>query len=252
MDPKETNTNLDSPEIQEAIKAQVEQAIQGLKTKNTELTQQNAGLTDELKGLKQQFEGIDISAIKDLLGKASMDEEAKLVAEGKVDEVIAKRTEKMRQEHEKQLANETARAEKAEVYANNFKQSVIRAQVAQEFVALGGNCDAAEDVANLAVAHLTIDENGKAVAVDEHGEIVIGKDGKSPFGAKDWVENLKESRNFYFIQPQGAGTQGNQNGKGQPNILKADGTVNLTKLAQLRNENPALAKELASKHGINL
>lgn len=244
--------DLNDPEVQVAIQKAVDEQVKGLKTKNDELIQKNTGLKDELNGLKQKFDGIDFSAIKELLGKASMDEEAKLIAEGKLDEVIAKRTEKMRQEHEKQLTSETSRADKAEVYANNFKESVVRAQVAQEFVALGGRPEAAEDVANLALSQLKIDDNGKAVAFDDKGEVVIGKDGKTPFGAKDWAESLKENRSFYFIQPQGMGGTGNRSGQEQTNILKADGSVNLTKLGQLKNENPALAKELAAKHGINL
>lgn len=145
----------------------------------------------------------------------------------------------MRQDHEKVLAAEKERADKAEAYANQFKQSVVRAQVVQEFVALGGRPEAAEDVANLALSQLTIDENGKAVAVDEHGEIVISKDGKSPFGAKDWTESLMETRNFYFKDSNGSGSQGS--GK----LTKKWSDYTEAERAAIARENPNAFKQLA-------
>ncbi|EPC9465919.1 hypothetical protein ACR3S5_003884, partial [Acinetobacter baumannii] len=103
-----------------------------------------------------------------------------------------------------------------------------------------------------AQSKFALDENGKAVAVDENGEVVIGKDGQTPMTPKEWVESLREQKPYYWPKPNGMGAPGSNNSKGQPDILKADGSVNMTKLAQLRNENPQLAKELAAKHGIKL
>ncbi|MFG4062117.1 hypothetical protein ACF0BN_19615, partial [Acinetobacter baumannii] len=72
--------------------------------------------------LKSKVEGLDLDAIKVLLDKSNQDEESKLIAEGKIEEVIQKRTEKMREEHEKLLKAEKERADKAEAYAQKFKQ----------------------------------------------------------------------------------------------------------------------------------
>ncbi len=55
----------------------------------------------ELQKLQKQFEGIDPEIVKKVFAQIDQDEEAKLIAEGKVNEVIQKRTEKMREEHEK-------------------------------------------------------------------------------------------------------------------------------------------------------
>ncbi len=105
----------------------------------------------------------------------------------------------------------------------------------------------------LAQSKFALDENGKAVAVDENGEVVIGKDGQTPMTPKKNGLNLYASKKpYYWPKPNGMGAPGSNNSKGQPDILKADGSVNMTKLAQLRNENPQLAKELAAKHGIKL
>ncbi|MDC5130721.1 hypothetical protein NRA09_17570, partial [Acinetobacter baumannii] len=60
----------------------------------------------ELQKLQKQFEGIDPEIVKKVFAQIDQDEEAKLIAEGKVNEVIQKRTEKMREEHEKLLKAE--------------------------------------------------------------------------------------------------------------------------------------------------
>ncbi|MCH7394192.1 hypothetical protein MMP66_07845 [Acinetobacter dispersus] len=206
----------------------------------------------ELQRLQKQFEGIDPEIVKKVFDQLDHDEEAKLIAEGKVNEVIQKRTEKMREEHARLLNAETTRANNAEAYANKFKQSVVQGQIVQAAVELEALAEATADIAFLAQSKFALDEDGKAVAVDESGEVVIGKDGKTPLSPKEWVESLREQKPYFWPKPNGTGAPGSTNTKGQVDILKADGSVNLTKLAQLRNDNPQLAKELAAKHGIKL
>ncbi|MFX7186283.1 hypothetical protein ABTI36_20280, partial [Acinetobacter baumannii] len=75
-------------------------------------------------------------AIKVLLDKSNQDEESKLIAEGKIEEVIQKRTEKMREEHDKVLKAEKERADKAEAYAEKFKKSVVQSQIVQAAIEL--------------------------------------------------------------------------------------------------------------------
>lgn len=206
----------------------------------------------ELQRLQKQFEGIDPEIVKKVFDQLDHDEEAKLIAEGKVNEVIQKRTEKMREEHARLLNAETTRANNAEAYANKFKDSVIQGQIIQAAVELEALPEATGDIAFLAKTKFVLDEDGKAVAVDENGEVVIGKDGKTPLSPKEWVESLREQKPYFWPKANGSGAPGSSNTKGQVDILKADGSVNLTKLAQLRNDNPQLAKELAAKHGIKL
>lgn len=246
------NVDLNSPEIQEAIQKAVDEKVQGLKDKNSELLGKNKELNTELTGIKKQLEGVDLTAVKELLSKANMDEESKLIAEGKIDEVIQKRTEKMKQDHEKQLQVESERANKAEAYANQFKQSVVKGQIAQAFSSIGGLAEATDDVTALAQSMFALDEKGNAVMIDANGETVIGKDGSTPLSPKEWVESLRETKSYFFPKAQGSGAIGNQGGKGQSDITNPDGSLNLTKLGNLQKQNPQLAKELAVKHNLKL
>ncbi|EMD7168467.1 hypothetical protein VRO67_003502, partial [Acinetobacter baumannii] len=150
----------------------------------------------ELQKLQKQFEGIDPEIVKKVFAQIDQDEEAKLIAEGKVNEVIQKRTEKMREEHEKLLKAEKERADKAEAYAQKFKQSVIQSQIVQAAIELEALPEATPDIAFLAQSKFALDENGKAVAVDENGEVVIGKDGQTPMTPKEWVESLREQKPY--------------------------------------------------------
>lgn len=104
-------------------------------------------MKDELGSLKSKVDGLDLDAIKVLLDKSNQDEESKLIAEGKIEEVIQKRTEKMREEHDKVLKAEKERADKAEAYAEKFKKSVVQSQIVQAAIELEALPEATPDIA---------------------------------------------------------------------------------------------------------
>ncbi|MFO6418411.1 hypothetical protein, partial [Acinetobacter baumannii] len=203
--PDEIKVDLENPEIKAAIQDAVDEAVKGLKDKNAELIKDKKELKDELGSLKSKVEGLDLDAIKVLLDKSNQDEESKLIAEGKIEEVIQKRTEKMREEHDKVLKAEKERADKAEAYAEKFKKSVVQSQIVQAAIELEALPEATPDIAFLAQTKFALDENGKAVAVDENGDVVIGKDGQTPMTPKEWVESLREQKPYYWPKPNGMG-----------------------------------------------
>lgn len=211
--------NFEDPAIKAQLDQYVEQHVSGLKAKNNELLGKNKTLSDELTNFKGQFEGLDIGAVKGLLQKAGQDEETKLLAEGKIDEVFGKRTERLKAEHQKLFDAEKSRADKAEAYANKFKQSVVRGQIAQAFSAAQGLSEATDDITALALSQFSLDENGNAVAIDANGDVIIGKDGKTPLTPKEWVESIRESKPYFFPKPNGAGGQGGNN-SGSKNTIK--------------------------------
>ncbi len=86
-----------TPEIQALIDARVNESVTGLKTKNSELL---GKLKEQGENLKR-YDGIDPDAVKTILQRFSDDEEAKLIAAGKIDEVLDKRTERLRADVDK-------------------------------------------------------------------------------------------------------------------------------------------------------
>src|SRR5690242_14032953 len=81
-----------TPELQAIIDARVGEAVSGLKTKNSELLGKLKTAGDQLK----TFDGIDPEAVRGILSKFANDEEAGLIAAGKLDEVLDKRTTRMK------------------------------------------------------------------------------------------------------------------------------------------------------------
>ncbi len=58
-----------------------------------------------------------------------------------------------------------------------------------------------------------LSEDGQAVAMAD-GEIVYGKDGKTPLSPLEWAEGLRESAPHLWPRAQGAGAVGDKGGKG--------------------------------------
>ncbi|MBJ9984444.1 hypothetical protein IAE19_03190 [Acinetobacter sp. S40] len=235
---EDNKIDLENPEVKAAIQSAVDEAVKGLKDKNAELINDKKQLKDELGSLKSKVDGLDLDAIKVLLEKSSQDEESKLIAEGKIEEVIQKRTEKMRQEHEKQVKSEKDRADKAEDYANKFRQSVIQGQIIQAAVEAGALNEASADIAFLAQSQFSLDENGKAVAIDSNGEIVIGKDGATPVQPKEWIESLRENKPYFWPKADGMGSPGS--GKS----MKKWSDYTEAERASLARENPNAFQQL--------
>ncbi|MDR6628355.1 hypothetical protein J2X86_000343 [Acinetobacter lwoffii] len=192
----------------------------------------------ELQDFQKQFEGIDPEIVKKVFAQLDQDEDARLIADGKVNEVIQKRTEKMRQEHERLISTEKQRADKAEAYANKFKQSVVQGQIVQAAVELGALSEATADIAFLAQSQFSLDENGKAVAIDANGEVIIGKDGTNPLSPKEWVEGLREKKAYFWPKANGSGAPGS----GTPNKKWSDYTE--AERATLARENPNAFQQL--------
>ncbi|WP_303283189.1 hypothetical protein [Acinetobacter nosocomialis] len=241
--PDEIKVDLENPEIKAAIQAAVDEAVKGLKDKNAELIKDKKELKDELGSLKSKVDGLDLDAIKVLLDKSNQDEESKLIAEGKIEEVIQKRTEKMREEHEKVLKAEKERADKAETYANKFRQSVIQGQIVQAAVEMGALSEATADIAFLAQSQFSLDENGKAVAVDANGEVVIGKDGSNPVTPKEWVEGLRENKPYFWPKANGSGSPGSGTS------IKKWSDYTEVERAALARENPTAFQQLLQTKG---
>src|SRR6185369_5288500 len=110
-----------TPEIQALIDKAIETAVTGLKTKNGDLIATQKQLKEQL----QAFEGIDPVKVKTILSRFANDEEAKLIAEGKIDEVLNKRTERMRADFEGKLTEAQKLAEAATKRAQAFQGRVL-------------------------------------------------------------------------------------------------------------------------------
>ncbi|MBO8256405.1 MULTISPECIES: hypothetical protein [Providencia] len=204
-----------APEITPEIQTLIDQQVSGLKAKNTELLGKIKEQGDNLK----RFDGIDPDTVKGMLQRFENDEEAKLIADGKIDEVINKRTERMRGDTDKQLKEANARVEKAEAFANKFRARVLGDEIRSAAGKAGALSSAQEDLILRAKGIFQINDEGQAVAVDEDGDPIMGKDGRTQLSPIEWIESLKESAPHLF--PAASGTDAGKHKQGGAHLKRS-------------------------------
>lgn len=219
--------------------------VSGLKSKNAELIGSNKTIKAELDKLKGQFDGLDIEAVKGLLAKAGQDEETKLIAEGKLDEVISRRTERLRTDLDKQVKAANERADKAEAFAAKYSDKVLADSIRAAAIKAGALPEAAEDIILRARGTFKLSEDGEPVATDCAGEVVYGKDGKTPLSPLEWAESLRETATHLWPRAQGAGQTGDNGGK----ATKKWGEYTETERAAMARDNPDAFKKLQATRG---
>ncbi len=185
-----------------------------LKASIKKLNEENAKRRIELKQFQERYDGIDPDKVKGLLSKLENDEEAKLLADGKIDEVVNRRIEKQRADLEKQVKDSLTKAEQAELRAKNFEQRVLDNAIRFAASKAGLHPHAIEDALFRARTMFKLNENGDAVMYDGD-EIKPGKDGKSPYTPSEWLDEMKEKApHWYPAMNSGGGGGGNDGTSG--------------------------------------
>ncbi|MFC0225676.1 hypothetical protein [Serratia aquatilis] len=195
-----------TPEIQAIIDARISESVSGLKTKNSELL---GKLKEQSENLKR-YDGIDPDAVRGILKRFSDDEEAKLIANGKIDEVLNKRTERMRSDADKQIKAAVERAEKAEMLAKKFTERVLGDAIRSAALETGALVGATDDIILRAKGVFTLNDDGEAVAIDKDGNPIMGKDGKTPLSPVEWAESLKDTAPHLWPGAEGSGAGGHK------------------------------------------
>lgn len=195
-----------TPEMEQVIASRVAEQVTGLKAKNTELL----GTIRQQKDQLGRFDGIDPDAVRTILQRFSDDEEARLISEGKIDEVLNQRTERLRADVDKQIKAATERAEKADAFANRFRDRVLGDSIRAAAIKAGALPEATDDLILRSKGVFSLNDDGEAVAVDAHGDAIFGKDGKTPLTPMEWADSLKESAPHLFPRAEGTGAGGHK------------------------------------------
>ena len=166
----------------------------------------------QLDEFKKQFEGIDPVATKELLAKLNQGEEAKLIAEGKLDEVIKQRTARMQAEFEAKLKETESKMTAAEQRAARRDAQVLENQIRQAATKAGLHEFAIDDALLRARTQFSLSAEDTAVALGSDGQPVYGKDGQTPLSLKEWFESMKTAAPHWFpAGSSGSGAGGNSN-----------------------------------------
>ncbi len=198
-------------------KVEIDDASALKKALNTEreaVKQARAAAKTAVDEAMKAFEGIDPVKTRALLAKFDNEEEAALIASGKVDEVIAKRMAKRDAELQRQLDAAKGETEAAKGTANKFRDRVLDNHIRAAAAKAGIHAFAVEDALLRARSLFTLDDKGEAIQVGPDGAPVLGKDGKTAFTPAEWLEAMKETAPHWFPASGSGGGAGGSGGAG--------------------------------------
>lgn len=192
------------------------------KSKLDEFRSNNINLNNQIKQLTttaEKFKDVDPEKYAEMHAQLDELKDKKLMDEGKVDELIEQRTERMRQETANQISTLTKAKETAESNATKLQTQLHGIAVNDGITKTVGDIavvrqGAMTDILSRAGSVWAVSEKGGLEAKDSEGNIIYGKDGKDPLTPKEWVEDLHKEAPFLFEPNKGGGAPGS--GKPQP------------------------------------
>jgi hypothetical protein len=227
-DGNEIQLDASNPELKsildEVTAAAVREATSGLAANKDEILGEKKALQEKLDAMSEQWKGLDPEAVRTIMTRLENDEEARLLAEGKTDEVIERRTERLKADHAKQIAKlESALAERDEALTGSqtkVKSLMVEGGLRAAASELGLIPSAVDDALARANSVFKVNDEGNLIA-EKDGATVFGKDGKSPMTPAEWLADMKEAAPHWFPAPSGGGAGGgNGNGGGKFTITR--------------------------------
>ncbi len=244
--------DLNAPEVQEAIKKQVEAQIEGLNGKKEELLSEAkaakkkaADAAAELEKLKASVDGVDVEEYAKLKKLQEDEETRKAEEKGEFDKLKLKLKETHAEELKK--AQERAQSLESAFHAEIKMNAILKALEAEE-----GNSALLSHVVGSRIQVKETESGISVIGLDEKGEPMMTEGGDIAT-ALDVVKHLKTKEEyqpaFKATMHGGGGSGPSRAGNGKINPWKAD-TRNLTEQGIITRDNPVLASQLKKEAGI--
>ncbi len=177
--------------------------VTGLKNTLAKFKADQKAAADKLKA----FEGVDPDEYKTLKQEREALEEAKLKAEGKADELAQRKIEKALAAKNKEIEAFKQEAELARQESQSLKHSVLDGHISKAVAGIIHT--SAIDDAQMWARQLFTLKGTEAVMLDEDGNVKLGKDGKTPYSPKEWIEEMREQKPHWFpASSSGGGASG--------------------------------------------
>lgn len=185
----------------------IEEATSGLKNKNQELLNEKKKIQDTLKN----FENIDPEKAKEALNFLETNTEAQMIKDGKIDELLEKRTSNLKSDYEAQLNEISQKLEetssKSETFESLYKNKMIEDGLRNAALQAKVRPEAIDDIILRGSKEFNLGEDGSIESRDKDGKLRKTVDDKilTPF---NWIDSLKKSHPHYWPESQGAGFRG--------------------------------------------
>ena len=190
-----------------------------MKLNRDEILGEKTKIADKFKALETQWAGYDPEAVQALMKRIETDEDTKLMAEGRMDEVITRRTEAMRGDADTRIqAAEAKTAEGVEALkgaiariANLVIGTAVRDAAAKSE---GFLPTALPDMERRAKEVFSLGENDEIEARKPDGTLIIGKNGTDALSPADWLTDTMRTEAPHWWGISAGGGAGGNNGPG--------------------------------------
>lgn len=200
---------VEDQELRDKLIAEHEEHVKGLKTNNEALLGEKKSIMEKLSA----FADIeDPKAALEALKFVKENEQARLIQEGKFDEVVEKKVSAVRQEAKRQideLADKLGVTSKeAEVFRNKYRTKIVDDTLRQAAIEAGVRAEALDDILLLGRMEFEVAEDNETVeARDSKGNLRKNED-NIVVTPKVWVEGLKKRKPYLWPGSEGAGFTG--------------------------------------------
>ena len=218
--PDDKGTKTPTPEEQNAVLQNwLAEQTAGLRGNRDTILKEKQTAEEKLLALKDQWKGLDPERVRQLVTRFENDAEMKLIEEGKIDEVIAMRTENLRTEMETRLTAATGKIDEQDSLLGRKNDTIASLVIDAKVREIGATMDppletlAVPDAIRAARDVFSLGEDDQPVARNTEGAPVIGKDGRTPLGIEEWLQTAFEGeKTLWWPGSNGGGSTGSGDG----------------------------------------
>jgi hypothetical protein len=200
-----------------------EENVRGLKSALEKERDEKKTASQKYKELQEQLGDLDPAKAREALKKLQEIEDKKLIDSGKIDEVVAQRMERARQDFETQAKAFNSKIEtvtkERDTLASRLSELVIDGALRDAAIKAGVKTEAIDD-AIIWGKQVYRMKDGAPIPMD--GETILyGKDPNKPLPMEEWLQSQMTKKPHWFAESAGAGaTTTKTNGKISPKNLK--------------------------------
>lgn len=191
--------------VEGSIQEKIDAAVEGLSAKNAELLGEKKDIQQKL----QEFADItDPQKALEALKFLDENADAQLIKDGKINELIEKRTSSLRSDHEAAMNEVKAKLEEAAAssarYKGKFETKVIEDTIRAAATEAGVLPAALTDILMRGNPVFSLGANGEVEARDDQGNLLKNSE-DMVVTPKNWVAGLKNTSPHYWPTSEGAG-----------------------------------------------
>lgn len=190
-----------------------------VKAKVDEFRNNNVNLMKESETLKNQLSQVNVEEYNELKGLRQQIEDQKLIDAGKIDEVVAQRSERMKNQFEQQIDAFKQKVSSLEEHLSTkdkkLAEVTIDTMLTESLNKVGSLREGAfEDAMARGRRTFKLDDGGNPIPLDITGNPIASKDDPTKYmSAEEWAYEVREKAPHLFEPSSGsAGEQGRGSG----------------------------------------